>query len=172
MAKGIRAKHKELVEGLHERVKRNFLEHGSLTPVTFMITYNNKVNIIGGAFTSSAQKEAYAGAVRQLSIKEKAVGTIFASEAWSIKSKGKSEEDKDAILEEYEKVGSLENMPGRIEAIVIVEEYLDATYITTYEIIRKGKKLSLKNAKPMKMDSDSPAEGRMTNMIGKPNFNM
>jgi hypothetical protein len=167
-----REKHIKFVEEMHKRIKENFMKSGFLCPVAFLITYDDKIAVLGcDGFSRPEHKEAFCKAIKDQALEAKAVGVIFASESWVVSMNDKNREK---IRKAYKKSkGDLGKCPERKEVIMVNEEYLDGIVQTHYPIIRKGKKVSLGEPRITFTDADkvkATFEGRFTNLLNMPNI--
>lgn len=164
----IREKYLPFVEEMHKRIRANFEKDGFLAPVAFIISYDGTIGMIGcPGFSCPEHKEIFLKAIKEDAFSNKAVGVMFASESWQVKM---NIEKKHEIEKAYADAGGdFGKCPDKKEVIFIIEEYLDATYTTSYPIIRNDGKVSLGES-ITKEQKGEDFEGRFHNLLNKPDF--
>ncbi len=140
----------EMAEQIRGHARDVFLSKGEHRPVSFLFTTKNPDT--GAPEKSMAQvpvfgkfdgpeKDAYSGALRALAEKFGAVGIIFISEAWFVKSEVDKNQDmkKQADDQVDEWAGRLHEHPDRVETLFLICEHSRfGSIMWTAEITRPG----------------------------------
>lgn len=110
---------REFVDRMIPLVRSNVEEYDQLMPVVFVSNSRTKEMVpIGGAFSTVADKEAFANYVRLFCQDIKADSTMFVSEAWAASAHGKTPEEANRFYRELiKKYGSVEKSPHRMEVV-------------------------------------------------------
>ena len=151
-----------MIQDLIEDIKRNLNEHGALMPTFFIHTGPNPDDaehpdgtmFVIGMEIEDDNKEALAAAMRKMAVEKNALWTLFVTECYMASF------DKD----EKPPQGHVRDMPGRIEAVMMVFESQECGYISTSPIKFKADKPVITE---VKFEKSSGGHGIFSNLIGR-----
>jgi len=123
--------------------------HGEVHPVVFISPHEGSIGIIDvSVFMKEGRKDLLGNILREMTKKTNIEMIAFISEVWMAKN---------IDTKEFDKFGSVEKMPSRIEAVMLSIETPDENWMCQAEIIeRDGKKTF-----------DIPKLERMTQVEGR-----